>query len=491
MRNIFLLAILAIFISCGTSEPQTSKQEYEPTISYDISNQKINDFEEDKDGHIWIATFRGLNKYTGHEYRQYFHTNAPGSISDSQVNDIFRDSKGQLWFATINGLCRYTDQDTFEKITLPDNRHNVNKITESADGRLLVMAYPKLYSYDPETGEISTAIEDLDPVKTLALKWYPDGKGNLWITDTRQLRCYNLRSFNLDTVIDMQGWQQCVGLVDNCLWISSESKIQAFNIIDKKFVSLPPALTRNKKFMSADIVYAHGYEDSSIIFCTSSGEMFYYDKLNDLLTHSSESGFPFDAPAFMVNTMFTDSHKNLWIGSNDQGFKTIYHYKERFNEDNTIRSAFAGKSVKSVVSDKQDNLWVSTYLYGMFKYDMTSKTIEKIKHVHRASNPLESDTVYGSFIDRDGFLWTMEVGKVTKSSIADGSMTPISSYNVFLPMSMSQSDDGTIWIASASQYVSYLRPGDTEAKKLKLFEGYSFIPSVSRYNDKSMLVCGF
>lgn len=59
MRNIFLLAILAIFISCGTSEPQTSKQEYEPTISYDISNQQINDFEEDKDGHIWIATFRG------------------------------------------------------------------------------------------------------------------------------------------------------------------------------------------------------------------------------------------------------------------------------------------------------------------------------------------------------------------------------------------------------------------------------------------------
>lgn len=48
MRNIFLLAILAIFISRRTSEPQTSTQEYEPTISYDISNQQINDFEEDK-----------------------------------------------------------------------------------------------------------------------------------------------------------------------------------------------------------------------------------------------------------------------------------------------------------------------------------------------------------------------------------------------------------------------------------------------------------
>lgn len=491
MRNIFLLAILAIFISCGTAEPQTSKQEYEPTISYDISNQQINDFEEDKYGHIWIATFRGLNKYTGHEYRQYFHTNAPGSIPNSQVNDIFCDSKGRIWIATINGFCRYTDQDTFEKITLPDNKHNVNKITESADGRLLVMVYPVLYAYDTETGEISTAIEDLDPIKTLTLKWHPDGKGNLWITDPRQLRCYNLNNFHLDTVIDLQGWQQCVGLVDNCLWLNSESKIQAFNIIDKEFVSLSPALTKNKKFMSADIVYAHGYEDGNIIFCTSSGEMFYYDKSNDTLADNTESGFPFDAPAFMVNTMFTDSHNNLWIGSNDQGFKTIYHYKERFNEDNTIRSAFAGKSVKAVVSDKQDNLWVSTNLHGMFKYDMTSKTIEKITHVHRANNPLESNTIYGYFIDRDGYLWTMEAGKVTKNSIADGSMTPISSYMAFLPMSMSQSDDGTIWIASASQYISYLRPGDTEAKNIKLFEGYSFIPSVSRYDDKSMLVCGF
>lgn len=491
MRNIFLLATLAIFISCGTSEPQTSTQEYEPTISYDISNQQINDFEEDKDGHIWIATFRGLNKYTGHEYRQYFHTNAPGSISDSQVNDIFCDSKGQIWLATINGFCRYTDQDTFEKTTLPDNKHNVNKITESADGRLLVMAYPELYAYDPETGEISTAIEDLDPIKTLTIKWYPDDKGNLWITDPRQLRCYNLNNFHLDTVIDLQGWEQCVGLVDNCLWLNSESKVQAFNIIDKEFVSLSPALTKNKKFMSADIIYAHGYEDGNIIFCTSSGEMFYYDKSNDTLSDNTESGFPFDAPSFMVNTMFTDSHNNLWIGSNDQGFKTIYRYKERFNEDNTLRSAFAGKSVKAVVSDKQDNLWISTHLHGMFKYDMTSKTIEKITHVHRANNPLESNTIYGSFFDRDGYLWTMEAGKVTKNSIADGSMTPISSYMAFLPMSMSQSDDGTIWIASASQYISYMRPGDTEAKSLKIFDGYSFIPSISRYDNKSMLVCGF
>ena len=196
MRNIFLLIILALFTSCGPKESQTTSQEYEPIISYDISNQQINDFEEDKDGHIWIATFRGLNKYTGHEYRQYLHNNAHGSIPNSQVNDIFCDSKGRIWVATINGFCRYTDQDTFETVELPDNIHNVNRIIESADSRLLIISYPKLFSYNPETGEILTVIEDMDPIKTLSMDWYPDGKGNLWITDPHQLRCYNLKSFH-------------------------------------------------------------------------------------------------------------------------------------------------------------------------------------------------------------------------------------------------------------------------------------------------------
>ena len=491
MRNIFLLIILALFISCGPKESQTTSQEYEPIISYDISNQQINDFEEDKDGHIWIATFRGLNKYTGHEYRQYLHNNAHGSIPNSQVNDIFCDSKGRIWVATINGFCRYTDQDTFETVELPDNIHNVNRIIESADSRLLIISYPKLFSYNPETGEILTVIEDMDPIKTLSMDWYPDGKGNLWITDPHQLRCYNLKSFHLSAVIDLQWRQQCIGLVDDCLWLSSESKIQVFNTVEQRFIDLPPALANDKRFLSSGIILVHKYEDNGMLFCSSSGEMFYYNKLEDKLSDNTESGFPFEAPSFKVSKLFTDSQKNLWIGSSDQGFKTIYHYKERFNEDNTLRSAFAGKSVKSVVADRQNNLWVSTWLSGFFRYDMRSKTVENVSGAHTTDKSSEPKPAYRLFIDKDGYLWTSELGKVTKNSISTGKLIPVASYETFMPMSMTQSADGTIWISSASQYLYFIRPDAHESKRIKIFEGYSFIPSVSNYDDRSMLVCGF
>lgn len=37
-----------------------------------ISNNKITAFAEDAQGHIWIGTDRGLNKYNINEYHQYF-----------------------------------------------------------------------------------------------------------------------------------------------------------------------------------------------------------------------------------------------------------------------------------------------------------------------------------------------------------------------------------------------------------------------------------
>ena len=72
-------------------------------ISDVLSNQKVNGFAEDADGHIWIATSRGLNKYNVYEYHQYFCTDDTEGLPDNQVNDVFCGRDGRLWAATLNG----------------------------------------------------------------------------------------------------------------------------------------------------------------------------------------------------------------------------------------------------------------------------------------------------------------------------------------------------------------------------------------------------
>ena len=41
-------------------------------LSNHISNEQINGFMEDRFGQMWISTFRGLNKYDGNTFHQYY-----------------------------------------------------------------------------------------------------------------------------------------------------------------------------------------------------------------------------------------------------------------------------------------------------------------------------------------------------------------------------------------------------------------------------------
>ena len=75
--------------------------------------------------------------------------------------------------------------------------------------------------------------------------------------------------------------------------------------------------------------------------------------------------------------MFTDSQKNLWIGSVDQGYVVRYNYKERFNTNNHLSSYLNRKSVLSVAVDKERNLWMATMMIdGLYVYNMDSHEVK-------------------------------------------------------------------------------------------------------------------
>ena len=91
IATFFLLAVL----SCSKHEhnlPIVDDQET-PFIANDISNQKVTSFMEDSQGHIWISTFRGLNKFNVHEYHQHFCTSDEESLPDNQVQCLYKDTR--------------------------------------------------------------------------------------------------------------------------------------------------------------------------------------------------------------------------------------------------------------------------------------------------------------------------------------------------------------------------------------------------------------
>lgn len=91
MRLSTLLLLMSIICaSCTKKDIKQPENEITlPIIANSISNQQIRAFAEDKNGHIWIGTFRGLNKFTSHEYHQYFCTNNSSGLPDNQSDSGF------------------------------------------------------------------------------------------------------------------------------------------------------------------------------------------------------------------------------------------------------------------------------------------------------------------------------------------------------------------------------------------------------------------
>ena len=143
----------------------------------------------------------------------------------------------------------------------------------------------------------------------------------------------------------------------------------------------------------------------SLLINTQNG-VYLYNSSENKVIYQDESGFPFEPPKFKITTMFTDSHKNLWIGSSDQGFMTSYNYKKRFNENNYLRKNMEHKSIVSLKKGKDDNLWITTAMDGLFIYNKNSGTIISIETQHLfPENKYFSNHVKSVFVDDENHIW--------------------------------------------------------------------------------------
>lgn len=493
MKIAYYLAFLLVAVSCRCIDTDSSCGRTVPLVSYEVSNQKIHAFGEDTLGHIWIGTFRGLNKFTGHEYYQYFCDDQDStSLPDNQVNDILCDSRGTLWIASVNGLCQHTELDRFRRLRISGVNANVSQLLEDSRGRVFAFAYPCLQMYDPDSSAFRVVIPDVDMFRTYASHVMIGEEDYIYVSDSRQIKCYNPDNFHLEWAQDLEGWPMVFAYEPGYVWMSSSISLGRFNVRTRSFEPLPAALTSRNDFSPASIVKIYPYSDG-IVFCMAPGGMFFYSYSDGTLVRESEPGFPFDSPAVRVNAIFTDSRRNLWIGSVDQGVSTIYHYKDRFNEDNALRSELSGKSVTALAVDHDANMWISTLMDGMYVYSQETMALTHFDWVRQDYKRWNRDMCVNSMlVDSHGDIWQVGTdSSVRKVRLENGRQVIDGSWSVFLAMSIAESQDGTIWVGTASKFLYYMRPGETGFTQLKAFDGFTFIPGLVPYGEDQLLVCAF
>ncbi len=496
MSKLFYLIIIIILVfpSCVNRQELETGMPLDTSmfVSNDLSNQKVSSFAEDEFGHIWIGTQRGLNKHNVYEYRQYFCTGDTLSLPDNMIQTVFRDSQNRLWVGTANGICYYSDRDNFINCPIESLSRNIAQIIEDKSGRIFINTVNTLCEYDSESGVFEAVIPALETTKTKIVRCYISPDNLLWVVCPNSIRSFEISGMVQKDSISLSNHHTVSYMSeDGLIWLNSIGGIQIFDTTTKDFISIADELTTNPVLSSSYITGFYPYNDNFLLINTENHGLFVYNKKTGSVRHQNDIDFPFAVPDSRINTIYQDSQNNLWIGSVDQGYTVVYSYKDHFNNNNFLHTSTKGMSVISLDCDTKGNLWISTLKDGLYLW--TSGDNNQFKEIDTESLFGNNVDIKCVFCDKDDRIWLISsFGEVVVCRFDGRNLLQEQSYQIFLPIDISQDDYGTIWISTASGYMCYLRSDEDDFKYLDVVDlEFTFITSILPYDRDRLIVGAF
>lgn len=161
---------------------------------------------------------------------------------------------------------------------------------------------------------------------------------------------------------------------------------------------------------------------------------------------------------FSVNSLYEDKQKNIWIGTWLDGLfrydpekKIISHYFPNHSEN-----SISGNKIASIVQDSKGYIWIGTFSNGLCKFD---KTTNSFTH-YSTSNGLPNDCVFGVLEDENNFIWVSTMKGLAKLNPKNGNFRVFDIEdglvnNQFNWHAYHKNKDGKMYFGGISGFVSF------------------------------------
>ena len=121
MKNHVIILMALIGLACSRQLP-LPEEDASRAVSDHLSSGQVNAIAQDTYGQVWMATSRGLNRFDGKYFHQFFHTADSLSLPHDHVTDLHMGPDGTLWVATWGGVARMDEKGQFGRILSEDPR---------------------------------------------------------------------------------------------------------------------------------------------------------------------------------------------------------------------------------------------------------------------------------------------------------------------------------------------------------------------------------
>ncbi len=297
-----------------------------------LSSNSVACVAEDKQGFIWIGTDNGLNRYEGYRMKHYFHDDADStSLIFNNIQSIHCDQKGRLWVVTTGGVsCFLPNKNSFvnysAKFTAPWQLKNDGGTTvvEQKDGTIwLIGIGPVMFKVadDMTLQPVKIDIPAFTFAGIIQEGYYSiltDKKGNEWAFCAN--RIYQLHRQTLQPVRTFDFSSQLPKAVIRNMYEDGNGVfwVLTWGSTLWRFDPAAGTLIQDLNITMSDIKEWHYNNQRWLVAIDGTAGFYLYNNHSSAIKRITwNSNDPYTITGSSFSTLFTDSHNNLWVSTNN------------------------------------------------------------------------------------------------------------------------------------------------------------------------------
>src|SRR5687768_1959134 len=138
LRSTVLVLLAAFASSAGALDPSRAIPQYTHAWYQDqLPQNTVLGIAQRRDGSMWFATYSGLARYSGAEFR-VIDRRSEAALESTAITALLEDAAGSLWVATLNGglYVMAPDSDRPERVALPEPIESVFAVVQDTRGAI-------------------------------------------------------------------------------------------------------------------------------------------------------------------------------------------------------------------------------------------------------------------------------------------------------------------------------------------------------------------
>lgn len=346
----------------------SAKSEYSIQVwntDHGLPQNSVTDIIQTSDGFLWIATFDGLVRYDGYQFRIYKPSEHFPSITN-RIYKLFEDSN-KLWIVTQDKDLLKIDK---EEIILQEDLSNAglsgavssfyNDLVGSDEQPVTTGLYPVFFIH--KRGFPVSIFRNNEKILFI--------KGN----DTLRFRIPDaIRNFSVrDVYADAN--ENIYFLTSGGLYIKhTGNNLTRFSTAEG---------------LSSDDIYSICLDSDSNLWIGTNGGGLHKIKRKTFVTYSKEDGLIADG----IGPVIESYDGSIWVGNNCGGLNQLI--------DGKIKQVKLthNSCIWSLLEDKNKSLWIGTYGGGLFHY-------HEGKIIESEANKIPGDIIFALYQDNQGIIW--------------------------------------------------------------------------------------